>query len=1319
MQRKVMISVALAVLFSLAKTGQVSAFYARVQTADAKPVAGAAVTFARFDTTAYSNDSGIVSFTTHVSAFFSPVKPRIPASLRMTRRNIVIDMPAAGNVDVQLYSLSGKRVFSEKRQLARGRVAMEMPVLGAGIYLLRGKIGDFRFARKVNPINGCFWQAFPGTTLGKGSLAKRTAFSDTAFFNKTGFFTVRRPFARYSDDLGIVVLDSSALQGPVKAVSAGESHTMFIEQDNTLWAVGVNDSGQHGNANTSWKTTPAKVMSDVSAVSARGNFTMILKSDGSLWATGANKSGQLGSSTAIKITTPEQVLTNVGAVYTSRNHTLAIRSDNTLWAMGNNGFGQLGDGTDSTRNIPARVMSNVLTASAGEYHSTIVKNDNTLWACGQNYYGQLGDGSVFEKHIPVQIMSDVSAVSAGDYHTMIIKKDNTLWATGDNSFGQLGDGTYYCKTKPTQVMSGVAKVSAGAGYTMVIKLDGTLWAMGYNHAGQLGAGDTLKRNTPVQIAGGVADVSAGYYYTMILKQNGTLWTTGSNHCFGDQMPFIYPTMVVPAAYHGLIVSGGSGSGSYLPGTNVQISAIDSIAPHNRFHHWGGPDSVVLWSVKQKQHTLTMPARDIVVMAVYRELPYLKVMAGSGSGWYDSAVSVKIAAYDSSAANRYFSRWGGPDSALVSVRTTSATTLAMPGRQAMVRALFGSRCSLSVSGGTGSGTFVSGSTVWINAFDSTISQRGFDHWGGQDSACVLNGLDMRTSLIMPDRNVAVAAVYADAHVLTAYGATNSGSFFIPRTMVSIVANDSTQWHRAFDHWGGPDSSLVITATAQSTYFAMPNRAATITAVYRDMWSLTVTNGTGSGWFGAGQKDTVRAFDSTQANRIFDHWGGPDSAYVVKDTNASAIFIMPSKNAAITAVYHTGCTITFDKNGADVNPVNEKINRISSGRTIALWPMGLSRQGYAFAGWNTRADGSGETFFTSIPVTADLTIYAQWRNTFAAVSVSARNCYSMVLSNDGIVWAFGQNFSGIIGYSYSDCQTPMPVTNGIASILASDKHSLFIKQDHTLWGCGWNMEGELGDGTTTISLTPIQIMSGVSAVSSMFNYTMILKQDGTLWATGENFYGQLGLGDTISRSTPAQVMSGVSAVSAGMHHTMILKQDKTLWCTGRNDSGQLGLGDARHRRTPVQVTSGVIGISAGGFHTLILKQDNSLWSCGANYSGQLGDQTIINRQTPVQVATGVMSISAGLNHSMFVKQDSSAWATGDNYYGQLGDRTKVNKSIPVCLFSLGKVSALSAGFYHSLALRPDETVWATGSNYHGQLGDNTKTDKTAFVRVMPQP
>ena len=93
-------------------------------------------------------------------------------------------------------------------------------------------------------------------------------------------------------------------------------------------------------------------------------------------------------------------------------------------------------------------------------------------------------------------------------------------------------------------------------------------------------------------------------------------------------------------------------------------------------------------------------------------------------------------------------------------------------------------------------------------------------------------------------------------------------------------------------------------------------------------------------------------------------------------------------------------------------------------------------------------------------------------------------------------------------------------------------------------------------------------------SLSEHSLILKNDGTLWGCGQNAYGQLGLGDATNRKTFTETTTNVDDVKSiycGRNHTFMLKNDGTLWGCGSNTYGQLGLGDKTNRTTFTEITT----------------------------------------------------------------------------------------------------------------------------------------------------
>jgi alpha-tubulin suppressor-like RCC1 family protein len=326
----------------------------------------------------------------------------------------------------------------------------------------------------------------------------------------------------------------------------------------------------------------------------------------------------------------------------------------------------------------------------------------------------------------------------------------------------------------------------------------------------------------------------------------------------------------------------------------------------------------------------------------------------------------------------------------------------------------------------------------------------------------------------------------------------------------------------------------------------------------------------------------------------------------------------------------------------------------------------------------------------------------------VAIAASEHHTVVLKEDGTVWAWGENRSGELGDGTTfDRLTPVRVS-GLTDVVAitaggsrGGGHTVALKADGTVWACG-----QLGGGRT-----PKQVpdLSKVVAIAAGAYHALSLKADGTVWAWGRNWNGQLGVADTRVRAVPTQVLelSGVVSIAAGGSHSVALKADGTVWTWGWNSGGQLGVADTSDRWMPVLVRglSGVVAITAGERHTGALKADGTVWDWGENFAGELGDGTTFRRSTPVRVSalTDIVAVTTGGSpagvaylggHTVALKRDGTVWTWGQNGLGQLGDGTTTIRHTPVQVLGLSEVTAISAADSHTMALKADGTVWAWG-------------------------
>ena len=342
------------------------------------------------------------------------------------------------------------------------------------------------------------------------------------------------------------------------------------------------------------------------------------------------------------------------------------------------------------------------------------------------------------------------------------------------------------------------------------------------------------------------------------------------------------------------------------------------------------------------------------------------------------------------------------------------------------------------------------------------------------------------------------------------------------------------------------------------------------------------------------------------------------------------------------------------------------------------------------------------------------------------------HSLILKNDNTLWGCGYNYYGNLGLGdIADRKIFTKVTtnaDNIKQVYCGYSHTFILKNDGTLWGTGNNYSGQLGlgDGHDRYAFT--QITTNTDNIKDVYcggSYTIILKNDGTLWGCGANGSGQLGLGDTTNRTTFTQVTTNadnIKSVCCGSSHTLILKNDGTVWGCGHNGYGELGLGNNTNKNTFTQITTNINDIKeiyCGGSHTFMLKNDSTLWGCGYNYNGQLGLGDSDDRYTFTEIATNannIKSICCGSHHTLILKNDGSLWGTGRNNCSQLGLGDTTDRTIfTQVTTNINNIKEIYCGAHHAFILKNDGTLWGTGRNDFGNLGLKDTNYRTTFTQI----
>jgi alpha-tubulin suppressor-like RCC1 family protein len=351
------------------------------------------------------------------------------------------------------------------------------------------------------------------------------------------------------------------------------------------------------------------------------------------------------------------------------------------------------------------------------------------------------------------------------------------------------------------------------------------------------------------------------------------------------------------------------------------------------------------------------------------------------------------------------------------------------------------------------------------------------------------------------------------------------------------------------------------------------------------------------------------------------------------------------------------------------------------------------------------------------------------------------YTVAPTANAGVLGFGQSSFGQTGLGPfigdTNIATPIVTTNlvgrTIVQIAAGSSFSLLVADDGSVFSCGTNGSGQLGQGNvsfigiaTPIVTTNLGGRTIVQAAASS-NHSLLVADDGTVFSIGSNNAGQLGLGTSgtaVNVATPIDSTNlgarRITQIAAGGINSLLLADDGSVFSMGTNAGGRTGLGitsGVTTVATPIDTSNlggrKITQVAAGDSHSLLLADDGSVFSFGFNSSGQRGIGPVGGPPiaTPI-VSTNlggrkITQIAADGEHSLLLADDGSVFSFGSNTWGQLGLGTTggyAAVATPIDATNLGglKISEVSAGRLHSLIKTEDGRAFSFGDNSNGRLG-----------------
>jgi alpha-tubulin suppressor-like RCC1 family protein len=926
----------------------------------------------------------------------------------------------------------------------------------------------------------------------------------------------------------------------VVSVARGVANTWILASDGQVYGAGFNESGELGDGTASLRSTPVQfdlpgALTAVQVIPRPAGYpnesaVHVIASDGQVYSAGYNAYGEFGDGTVANSSqvnsTPSQFILPGGVtaveVEASQFSTYVRGSDGNVYAAGYNYYGQLGDASTDNRTTPVPMILpggvtavDITVPIHGIGTAVYIKgSDGQIYAAGQDY-GKFGNGtSNASESTPVrfQLPALLTAVSVlgNNNVTSVLASDGNVYSSGANYDGQLGDGTTTFRTTPVAYIlpGGVTSTKhylpMYATSLHVIGSDGNLYSAGYNDYGRFGAGalvaDTnVLTPTPFVLPGAVDVTSASVTYSTIMAvgSDGEVYSAGYNEFgeFGDGTTVQQDDPVV------MNLPGGVTAASVYQNEEQQGTAYTLTT--------GGVVYATGNNAQGEGGTGTIGGNILSPQAI-------AIPGGA------TVTSVKIefwfygfASFVGSDNNLYsvgFNKFGQAATGTTSGYVMDPEGFILPGGLSAVE----------VQHNNGN--------IYALASNGQVYGAGDNFYGQLGDG---TQLDRVTPVLFP-LPIGLSAVKI---------------FFPSAQSVSVLASDGNVYSAGSNTYGNLGTGSVSSAVLTPTKYILP------VGVNVERISETYGGTTGGGLARnmsvIGTNGVAYTAGANQRAQVGDGLSAP---FVM--TSTPQAFILPGGLTAVKVHNMDSITAVEASNGQLYMAGENSYGQLGNGTMTSTdavigklptrfqLPVGIS---------TTRFDG---TPVTSHVIGSDGELYGAGKNTNGELgdttltnrsvpvqfqlpgAITVRSVDDLVLfyngfavtvlvvASDDLAYASGYGPLGFGAqnlFQSTPAAVPMPggltVDRLITSFNPSGRTAL-IASDQQYYQSGANTYGQLGDGTTTtsLSLVKFQLPVGVTAVDAIpeSNATIVLGSNGKVYVAGVNSSGWLGGSSNTTRN-----------------------------------------------------------------------------------------------------------------------------------------------------------------------------------------------------------
>lgn len=349
----------------------------------------------------------------------------------------------------------------------------------------------------------------------------------------------------------------------------------------------------------------------------------------------------------------------------------------------------------------------------------------------------------------------------------------------------------------------------------------------------------------------------------------------------------------------------------------------------------------------------------------------------------------------------------------------------------------------------------------------------------------------------------------------------------------------------------------------------------------------------------------------------------------------------------------------------NPGVMKIGEVGAGENANLFLINGELYGLGSNGYGGLGHDPNVLSYTSVPVKVPTPGGKK------IVQVDSSGDYSAVLTEDGEVYTFGENYGRLgnnnLQSTYLYQKVIMPVK--VKKVATGENHLVILGEDKNVYSSGYNDEYQLGVSSIPYegyAYAPVKMenMSNVVDIATGQNSTIMQKEDGSLWGIGmsANTFGT----NQLVYSSPTRITRTTNAKAIAADGTSF------IWL----DTGQ------KYDNHSI---------------AFITSDDKAV-----GYMYGKGDFVFDKEK--------VVSIAMGEEHLVIITESGNAYGMGNNRYNAFGMGMNTGYfSEPTLITGLSNVAFAEANDHSTVYVLKDGSVKVTGGGGHiGLTGGDTATN-----------